>query len=198
MMQRKKVTPFECYQDYLALKQHFTRPDYDYVKYNGKVRVNASSFDGRKDKIFFMKLSKHPDAHNFILSNMLRNPKLWVRDIAYNEESQRVYDEWQRKVQSLSYFFADDLGKLDSNFDDNLKVVGGQHPRLMKLYLKGDISLETLVILVDLTGCLDYWNKRMEGDPVWDEVGLLISKYSSFLKYDEQKMRNIVIDKFGQ
>ena len=45
MMVRKSVSPFECYQDYLALKQHFSRPDYDYVKYNGKVNARLSSFE---------------------------------------------------------------------------------------------------------------------------------------------------------
>ena len=36
-----EVSPFEAYQTYLALKQHFTRPSYDYFKYNGKVKVQS-------------------------------------------------------------------------------------------------------------------------------------------------------------
>ena len=29
-----KVTPFEVYQKYLSLKQHFNKVDYDYFKFN--------------------------------------------------------------------------------------------------------------------------------------------------------------------
>lgn len=198
MIARKRVTPYECYQDYLALKQHFSRKDYDYVKYNGKVRVNPTSFDGRRDKIFFMKLSKHPDPHNFMLSNMIRDPKLWVKDIAYNEEAQRNYDEWQKKIQSLSYVFKNEISALDSDFDKNFMVSEGQHPIALKLYMRGEISLETLAILIDLTKCAKHWSKKMDGDPVWEEIKLLVTKYRSFLKYDEEKMRNIVVDKFSQ
>ena len=53
-----KVTPFEVYQKYLSLKQHFNKVDYDYFKFKGKVRLNASSFENRKDKHHFVRLSK--------------------------------------------------------------------------------------------------------------------------------------------
>ena len=39
------MTGFEVYKMYLSLKQHFTKPDYDYYKYNGKVRANEKSFE---------------------------------------------------------------------------------------------------------------------------------------------------------
>ena len=31
-----KVTPFDAYKSYLGLKNHFTKPKYDYHKYCGK------------------------------------------------------------------------------------------------------------------------------------------------------------------
>ena len=37
------VTGFEVYKMCLSLKQHFTKPDYDYYKYNGKIRANEKS-----------------------------------------------------------------------------------------------------------------------------------------------------------
>jgi hypothetical protein len=196
MMVRKSVSPFECYQDYLALKQHFSRPDYDYVKYNGKVNARLSSFEGRRDKIFFAKLSKHPDPHNFLLSNMVKNPKVWIKDIAYNESAHRVYEDWMKKNQSLTYLFKNEVGKLRDDFDSNFKVLDNEHPYALKLYMQGEISLETLVILVNLTKCLKHWSKKMADDPVWEEIKLLIVKYNAFLKYDEEKMKNIVVDKY--
>ena len=46
---------FDAYKTYLALKRHFTS-DYDYFKYNGKVRAGVESFLKRNDKFFFRKL----------------------------------------------------------------------------------------------------------------------------------------------
>jgi hypothetical protein len=198
MIPRLKVTPFECYKDYLALKQHFSSKGYDYVKYNGKVNAKPASFDSRRDKIFFMKLAKHPDPHNFLLSNMIVNRKLWIKDIAYNEQAHRVYEDWQKKIQSLSYTFKTEVSKLSDDFDENFVVADNGHPYALKLYLRGDISLETLVILVNMTKCIKHWDKKMEYDPVWEEVRLLLVKYSTFLKYDEQKMREIIVDKYQQ
>ena len=45
-----QVTPYEVYQKYLSLKQHFNKTEYDYFKFHGKVRASESSFDKRKDK----------------------------------------------------------------------------------------------------------------------------------------------------
>jgi hypothetical protein len=198
MIARKRVTPFECYTDYLALKQHFTRVDYDYVKYKGKVRVNADSFDKRTDKIFFAKIAKHNDAHNFLLSNMVKNPKVWVRDMAYNEEAQRVYEDWIKRIESLTYNFKNELSRLKPDFDSNFKVSEYDHPHLLKLYLRGEVSIETLVILVTMTKCVRHWDKMMKDDPIWQETRLIITKYSTFLKFDEGKIKQIILDKFSQ
>ena len=51
------MTGFEVYKMYLALKQHFTKQDYDYFKYRGKVRANEKSFEQRRDRYFFKKLA---------------------------------------------------------------------------------------------------------------------------------------------
>ena len=39
-----KVTPFDAYKSYLGLKNHFTKPKYDYHKYCGKSRASLQSF----------------------------------------------------------------------------------------------------------------------------------------------------------
>ena len=53
------MSPFEAYKLYTAIKNHFTTESYDYFKYNGKVRASEHTFETRKDKYMFYKLSKH-------------------------------------------------------------------------------------------------------------------------------------------
>ena len=53
-----QVTPFEVYQKYLSLKQHVNKKDYDFFKFNGRVRAKESSFEKRRDRHHFIRLSK--------------------------------------------------------------------------------------------------------------------------------------------
>jgi len=53
-----KVTPYQVYCEYLALKSHFSNRKYDYFKYNKKVRASLQSFYKRKDRYFFEKTSR--------------------------------------------------------------------------------------------------------------------------------------------
>lgn len=191
------MSAFECYREYVALKQHFTQKNYDYIKYNGKVKsATEKSFNARRDKLFFMKLAKHQDPKNFLIANMIETSKTWIGELAYNEEAQKRYMDWTKRIQSLTYNFKLDINKLNENFDSNFLIEDYSHPLALKLYLQKEISLETLVILLDLVRCFKYWNNKMNGDPIWDEISLRILKYRPFLDYDVNKLKQLVIDKF--
>ena len=192
------MTPFEVYVDYLALRNHFNQSNYDYHKYNGKVSSgNRNSFEKRKDQLFFQKLAKHSDPHNLMLANFVSNPKSWVRDLAYSPEAERVYLEWAKRQQALSYTVRRDLDKLDEVFNDNFVVKPNEHPPLLRLYSSSTITPETLCVLVDLTGCYGYWQQNLKDDPLWKSAGLFIRKYTPFLKYDKGKIKKEVLTAFG-
>ena len=42
---------------YLSLKLHFTTDTFDYFKYGNAAKASQQSFDSRRDKFFFVKLS---------------------------------------------------------------------------------------------------------------------------------------------
>jgi hypothetical protein len=190
------VTPFETYKEYLALKRHFSNTDYNYFKYNGKVNANQNSFETRKDKLFFQKLSKHSDVTGFLIANLSKNEKAWIRELAYSDESERLYKDWLKRTQSLTYHVKEQLKYLDKNFDSNFKVAENKHPKIIQLYLGNVISLDTFSVLIDLIDCLDYWDKYIS-DPIWDLLAIKVRKYTPFLKYDKNKMRKIVLDYFN-
>lgn len=192
------MSAFDCYKEYLALKNHFSSPNYDYFRYNGKLKVNPTSFDQRKDKLFFQKLAKHPDVHNFLVANLSKNDKAWIKELAYSEDAERVYKDWLKRNQSLTYVVKNDLSKLESPFDGNFLVSKSQsHPRLLQLYLGGHVTLETMCILLDITKAKKHWDSKMEFDPIYDEVRKKIEKYTPFIKYDKDKMKKIVLDYFS-
>ena len=55
-----RMNEFEAYEKYVALKLHFTS-EYDYFRYNGKTSVTLKSFNERKDRFHFKRLSKKYD-----------------------------------------------------------------------------------------------------------------------------------------
>ena len=194
------MKPFDVYKTYLALKNHLTKDSYDYHKYSGKVSASAKSFDSRRDRYHFEKLAKKRDPFGFLLANLLIDPKVWVGELTTNDNAEAVYRGWSKRNQSLSYTFKEELGKLSNiypTFDEMFRAGDGRHPPLLREYLRQQISLETLVILVHLSSCYNYWNRKMDFDPVWKETSLKIRKYQPFMKYDPSKLRKIVIDIFG-
>lgn len=190
------MNDFETYKLYISLKNHFSKPTYNYFKYNGKSNLKYESYLKRKDRIFFQKLSKHENVQNFLISNFIINEKLWIRDLAYSEESEKNYKEWVKRQNSLTYIFKQDLDKLYSFFDSNFLIEDMSHPNLLKLHLRKDISLETFCILLDLSGAIKDWDKKLQYDPIWNEVKLKVMKYIPFIKYDKEKIKKICIDYF--
>ena len=185
---------YDIYVYYLALKRHFTS-NYDYFKYNGKVKANLTSFENRKDKFFFYKLSKKSEAKDLILANMIVDPSMWIGDMLEDPAHQN-YVAWAKRIQALTYNFKLELNHLNEKFDTNIVVDKGQHPTLLTLYIQKQISPETLVILDDLTKCFIYWDKKIHEKLMFPYINTFVQNYKPFLNYDKDKMKKIVVDKF--
>ena len=98
------MTPFEAYKLYNAISMHFTTPSYDYFKYNGKIRADEHTFETRKDKYMFYKLSKHSDPITFLVANFAEGKKVWVGDL-FSQDKDLAYNEYIKRKQSLTYIF---------------------------------------------------------------------------------------------
>lgn len=186
---------FKTYIDYLALKKHFTTKGYDYHKYNGKVRASFESFQKRNDVFFFNKLAKKREARDILLSNLVKNPNAWIRDIV-DESGTTVYEDWIKRKESLSYLFKLELNKLDEGYKTNFAVTNGQYPKLITLYLQKQISLETFSILTHISKVLDRWDEVIVDKIIAGDIILLSRKYYPFLAIDEKKFSKIIKDHF--
>ena len=182
------VTPFETYQHYLSLKNHFTNPKYDFFKYGAKTRASMASFNKRRDKYWFEKTSrKYSDKEvvDFLVSNFVStdNPQnLWIGEIINSGE--RKYADWMKRQQSLTYLFREQSNELLSQNElENLFDCSKGHPQILKRFLSGSISLETLAIYEIIFHFSKNFDKKLN-DPVWESVSLKIRKYIPFLNID--------------
>lgn len=191
---------FEAYGMFLAMKAHFTRDSYDYFRFNGKVRTNHDKFMKRHDRFAFHRLSKKDDAQNLILASLIKNEDLWITDIL-DSTGEKNYKEWKKTQDTLSYTFKEDMTKLanlEIKFDDLVKVTDGQYPRLLKEYQIGTISLESLMILNDITSVFKYWNKHISDDLIWPSLFTKMKKYRTFLSLQSKHeyFKSVVISAF--
>ena len=191
-----KVTPYQVYCEYLALKSHFSNPKYDYFKYNKKVRASVKSFNNRTDKYWFEKTSrkyKDEDIVNFLVANFVESTnvnQIWIGEIITSGE--RTYLEWMKRHQSLTYFFKEQSEELFSqNEFKNVFNCSKGHPIILKKFLSGNISLETLTIYEKIFGFSKNFDKKLL-DPMWECVSLKIKKYSPFLQVNIFKYRKIL------
>ena len=192
------MTPYQVYCEYLAQKSHFSNVNYDYFKYNKKVRATITSFNRRSDKYWFEKTSrKYNDKEvvDFLVSNFVAadSPSnLWIGSIINSGE--RTYQEWMRRQQSLTYLFKEQSNELLSNNElESVFNCSKGHPILLKRYLGGDVSLETLVIFEKIFSFRQKFDEKLD-DPVWETVSLKIQKYKPFLNIDMFKYKKILRD----
>ena len=188
---------FSAFALYNAIKLHFTSDSYDFFKYGGKTNVSKSNFAVRKDKYSFYKLSRKyslQDLRDFYVANFLVKNVSWIGEIA-NEEGESNYKDWQKRNQSLTYRFEQDIMSLlntTQSPNEMLIVVDGQYPLLLKEMTRGNIIIETVCILNDIMNFLPMWNKKISDDVIWPTYKRKIEKYTPFIVYDKNKFKSIL------
>ena len=182
------MMPFDAYRCYLSLKNHFTKDHYDYHKYGGKTRATVQAFYKRKDRFWFEKFARSKndkEVEDFFVSNFVSSTDpatMWIGEMI--REGEVRYTDWKKKVQSLSYTFKGEIDTLFENKQvDEIFDCSSGHPLILKSYLRGDTSLETLVICDRIFEYRKNFDKRLN-DPVWETVSRKIKKYKPCHTHD--------------
>jgi hypothetical protein len=190
------VTPYQVYCEYLALKSHFSNEKYDYFKYNKKVRASLTSFNRRTDKYWFEKTSrkfKDEEIIDFLVSNFVQsesNSAIWIGSLI--NEGEKVYSDWKRRQQSLTYLFKEQSEELlsETKLEDAFNCSKG-HPPILKKFLGGKISPEVLVIYDIIFQFGNVFDTKLM-DPVWETVSLKIRKYKPFIHIDKFQYKKLL------
>ena len=182
------MEPIDVYLMYCAMKAHFGKSDYDFVDYKGKTRIKRDTFYKRKDRSFFVKLARkyktEQEIQNYFVSNFIRDKKGYIAN--FNDEN---YESWKLKRQGFFDLFEVEMKPLVEAFEDLFSVTNGQHPKLMKEFLGGRVSLETTIILDELVSYSQSWNKQLEDDIIWIDLRNLMNNYKRFLTIDQEQYK---------
>jgi hypothetical protein len=182
------MEPFEAYTVYVAMKMHFNG-NYDYKKYNGKIRSKQESFRKRSDKYHFIKISKKYNKDEFeklLIANFIEKPNLWIGDL-FDDECIDKYIRMKGRHESITHNFESDCQRLydyitdnDLNFKDLFDVSDGQHPIILKKFLHGEICIESFLILDHIFGLFRKMDNHLNDTIVWTEIKKKCLKYRVF------------------
>lgn len=187
---------FELYVYYLSLKQHFTS-EYDYFKYNGKVSARYDTFQKRKDRFFFYKLSNRDESKELIFANILENPSIWIGDLV-DTKAKDVYNQWKKRLNSLTYRFKEELSYID-DLKASIRIENGQHPQLLTFHIQNKVSIETLTILDMIIKFFSYWRKNIDDGILFPDINKKVDKYKPFLERSIEltKFKKILLNKYN-
>jgi len=195
-----KLTAFEAYQLYLALKLHFSSDKYDFFQYKGKVKASQEAFEkNNRQKAIFHKLSSMFPANRLRLlfaTNLFNDPKAWGLEFFTDPFKERL----NRKEQFDSapdYYFKQELDKVFDNLNNPvsaIKVNDDELPGLYMMYLNNEILPETFIILDSLLNLSSAW-KLERFTPFWERQSKNLKKYEPFVKYDRQVLSKILVEK---
>ena len=188
------MQPFDAYSMYNALKLHFEQDSYDAVKYNFKSNVSPKSFFARKDKYFFAKLAKTYDDKllQYYIANF-KNGVSYVGDML-NEGGETNFKQHMKVRESIHREFQKDINSLidmDIQFDD-LFMTKQTHPLIVKLLMREEISLETVVILDSILGFMKREGSKITETIIWPDISRKIMKYKPFVDFNKDKCVSII------
>jgi len=182
------MEPIDVYLMYCAMKAHFGNTDYDFITYKGKSRVSRDSFYKRKDRFFFVKLSRKYKEYNeirdYFISNFIKDRNGYIS--SFNNEN---YENWKIRRYSFYGIFSEEIKPFVKEFNPLFEVKKSEHPKLMKEFLGGRLSLETLIVLDELVKFTKKWNQKLKDDIVWSDLKKIMNDYKRFLTIDKNKYR---------
>ena len=186
------MSSYDAFVMYSALKAHFNQKTYDYFKFHGIGKfADPDIFEKRLDWKFFDRLSRHPDPFGYTVANLVHNRAWYVGEM--DDRHDDIYVAWKRRRHSLEYQFKEALKRLDpQKFKSYFEVKDSAHPEIIYMYMRKEISLESLVVLSACLCTYSYWNGALGSDLIWEEVGTLIRKYRPFLEFDKKHYRKLI------
>ena len=190
---------YKAYRYYLAIKLHFTTDKFDVFQNRGNVKGTREAFNARNDRYIFEKLAqKHSDDKEII--------QFFVSNFAYGkdtaiyagQEAEDNFMQWNKRKQSITKIFVDDLATLLTHIETNrlkhsaiFEFTENEYPVALKMFVGGKISIETLRIIDDFTDILEKWNQNLSVKYIWDNEMRRIKKLTGFVKYDKIKIEKI-------
>ena len=186
---------YDAYCLYLAINNHFHSDSYDYFKYNGKVSAKLESFMKRKDKYHFAKLARkyNGELKDFLVANLSKK-KYYVRELL-EQECEKNYITYKKTKQKMTYAITEEMRYLFDKYkqlDTCLGIKDGQHSNILREYLGGRITAETLVAADKIFGIFRDYDTMVSENFIWPKTRKRLDNLAPFLELENKKLQTVL------
>jgi hypothetical protein len=193
------MTGFKAFRYYLALKLHFNNDKYNVFENKGNIKYSYENFNSRNDRHIFEKLARKFDTDKDLIQFLVANFAYGHDNMIFAiEEANEYYLEWQKRKQSISRIFRDDLNTIELesqknalSLDQIINFTLNEYPSIIKLYLGKKIAIESISILNDLLDFIPKWKQNPSAMLILESDIRKIEKLKGFVKYEQQKIKPI-------
>lgn len=190
---------FKAYRYYLAIKLHFTTDKFNVFENRGNVRGTREAFNARNDRYIFEKLAQKYSDDKEIIQFFVSNFAYGSDNAIYaGQEAEDNFTLWNKRKQSITKIFIDDLATLLTHIETNrlkhsalFDFTDSEYPVALKLFVGNKIAIESLRIIDDFTGIVEKWSDNGSVKYIWDNEMRRIKKLTGFVKYDKIKVSKI-------
>jgi hypothetical protein len=139
---------------------------------------------------FFYSYRLNKEAEDHMLSNFLVSNSYGISQLK-GSQADKIHLARKQRLQALSQVVKQDFSRFDT-FEELIR--GTPIAGILKEYIKGNVSLESLAVLNTLIDPCPTWNKLYSSHPLYLDIERLISKYTPFVQINKPKMKNLLID----
>jgi hypothetical protein len=193
------MTGFKAFRYYLALKLHFNNDKFNVFQNKGNIKYSYETFNIRNDRYIFDKLARKFDTDQELIQFLVANFAYGHDNMIFAiEEANEYYLEWQKRKQSITRIFKDDLNTIELesqknalSLDQIINFTLNEYPCIIRLYLGKKISIESVSILNDSLGFIPKWKQNKSAMLILESDIRKIEKVKGFVKYDAEKIKPI-------
>lgn len=186
----RKINPKSVFLLYVQLKAHF-QGKFDVIQYNWTIRISDKSFEKRKDKYFFQKLSQKYTLRELcmlFICNFSANENYWVGDLI-SDDAIEYYNEQSSRLEALSTVYVDDIKslyyfakKINKPLREVVYMTDGKSP-ILRMIQSHIISIETFLILDSFLGIIDNHDKN--SNVMWERYSVKLKAYKKLVSIDK-------------
>ena len=199
--QTSLVTPEIVKEQFQAVKLHFSTKNYNYNKYEGKVKKS-----NYKDIVPYSMIAKgkyKTDFPDFFIPGLFQNPKSNIENFL-SEDYIRTWKYWESYQRATQYYFERELLEIQNylektklKFDSMFLIKENEMPVIYKFIVKNQVSPQTLLYLDQVIGFIDRIDFRITEKILFPKVQNRLKKLKTFLKPKEKEnLKKIVQEVF--
>ena len=191
------ISGFDLFKYNNAVKLHFCTKKYNVFDYKGKTNgVSFENFLARKDYNLYNAMARKFESDSESIQYLVAN-YVYQNDPIHNiASSDKNFMLWKKRKQSITNTFMNDIDNvillMEKKSLTYKEIIDSKKdiPELFKMYLRNDITIESMHILNKFSTFLEVWRPSLE--LIWDKDLLIIEKLDRFVKYDTEVIQKII------